>query len=107
MARKTAKLASDPLLWIQNLVRRKHYRMSGKVYRRIASGVFSRKDVEHSILHGRIRKKLKDELDEAIDGKKYVICGPSLNGLAFDTAGMIIEFDDGDKYFFLTGYRRT
>lgn len=107
MARRTAKEASDPLLWIQSLVWRKQYRMSGKVQGKIANGVFSREDLAHSILNGRIIKKQKDELKEAIDGKKYVICGPSPNGLAFETAGKIVEFEDGIQYFIMTGYRRT
>ncbi len=81
--------------------------MSGKVHGRIANGVFSRKDVVHSILNGRIIKKQKDELEEAVDGKKYVICGPSPNGLALETAGKIVEFEDGIKYFIMTGYRST
>lgn len=107
MARRTAKEASDPLLWIQNLVWRKQYIMRGKVYGSIANGVFSREDVVRSILNGRIIKKQKDELKEAVDGMKYVICGPSPNGLAFETAGKIVEFKDGTKYVVITGYRST
>lgn len=81
--------------------------MSGKVYGKIANGVFSSKDVVHSILNGRIVKKQNDEFKEAVDGKKYVICGPSPNGLALETAGKIVEFEDGIQYFIMTGYRRT
>jgi hypothetical protein len=107
LPRKSRKEASNPLLWIQKLVRCRDYKFSGKVLNGISNGDFGEEDIEESILGGSIRKCEKDELGGSIDGKKYVICGRSVSGLEFETAGKLIDWIDGETYFIITAYRRT
>ena len=107
MPRKSRKEASERLLWIQKLVRCRDYKFSRKVLNGISNGDFGEEDIEESILRGSIRKCEKDELGESIDGKKYVICGPAVCGLEFQTAGKLIYWTHGETYFIITVYGRT
>lgn len=107
MPRKSRKEASDLLLWIQKLVRCCNYELSERVFNKIAEGDFSREDIENSIFCGNIRKREKDEKKVAKDGYKYTICGPGVNGLAFETVGKLIDRIDGETYFIITAYGRT
>lgn len=105
MARKTRKDASNPLMWIQKLVRCSDYLLSGHAREGVEDGEFSMLDIEKSIICGRIIKTENDETDEAIDGKKYVICGLAVDGLAFNTVGKLVEWIDGETYFIITAGR--
>ena len=106
MPRKTAKDASNPLLWIQKLIKCDNYSLSKRVYQKLEDGEFAHQDIVSSILSGSIRKVEKDEIRSSIDGKKYVITGKSLSGLSFDTVGKFILGIDGDEYFIITAYGR-
>ena len=107
MLRKSRKEASELILWIQKLVRCFNYDLSDEVFNKIAEGDFSYEDIENSIFCGNIRKREKDEKGVAKDGYKYIICGPGVNGLAFETVGKLIDWIDGETYFIITAYGRT
>lgn len=106
MPRKSRKEASNPLLWIQRLVRRHDYELSLKVWNNVSNGNCALKDIEHSITNGFLTKTMKDEKGESIDGKKYVICGPAFCGLGFETSGKLIKDNDSEIYFIITAYGR-
>ncbi len=80
MTKKTAKEASNPLLWIQKLVWRSKYYICeySHVFNDIADGEFSMEDIKNSIMYGQIRRIQRDEREEAVDGKKYTIFGQEL-----------------------------
>ena len=98
--------ASDPLEYIQRLICSGEYMLSEHTQEGLASGEYSRADIESSVLPGSIRRSAKDEEGQSVGGRKYVITGPSSAGMAFETVGKVIESGDGRKYFFITAYGR-
>jgi len=88
------------------MIRRSDYSLSDHAYTGVASGQYSRADIEMSVLRGSITKNAKDEKGQSVDGRKYTITGPSSDGLAFETVGKVIESEEGRRYFFITAYGR-
>jgi len=106
LTKKTRKEASDPLTWIQTLVRSGNYIPSDHVCEYLADNEFDLGDMESSVLSGRLQKTETDEMERAVDGKKYTIIGRGRNGLGFATVGKLIEWIDGEVYFFITAGKR-
>jgi hypothetical protein len=71
----------------------------------LEDGEFDVSDIEHSILTGSITATQTDERGEAVDGKKYVIEGTDICGLAFATCGKIVKWPDEHHYFLITAYK--
>lgn len=59
-------------------------------------------DLEHSVLHGSVRKKEKDET--GMSRYKYTIVGPSPSGRAVYSCGKVVTDDDGKTYLFITAH---
>jgi hypothetical protein len=105
LPKKTNKHASDPLLWIQALIRSGDYEFSGHVNDYLGAGDFDDDDIVNSILNGKIKKTEKDEFYGSVNEKKYTIRGRCKNGLLFETVGKLLE-DDGEYYFLITAGKR-
>ncbi|MBL7219805.1 MAG: DUF4258 domain-containing protein [Phycisphaerae bacterium] len=106
LPKKTKKDASDPLAWIQTLVRFGDYEVSRHVYDYLEDGDFKLDDIENSILNGKLEKTQNDKKCESVNGKKYTIRGRCRNGLPFETVGKLMESDDGEYYFLITAGKR-
>jgi hypothetical protein len=91
---------------IQVLVQKQQYELSSHVRDSLAEGDFDIEDIEYSILYGTIVIRQRDEIKVAIDGKKYVIAGPTKSGLPFETVGKVIHGYEEQVYFIITAYQR-
>jgi hypothetical protein len=89
---------------IRDLVRRERFHLSSHVYDKIATNYWEFDDVVESLLNGSIQKAEADELNVAVDGKKYTILGRDCYGHFIETVGKIIQGDDGHDYFVITAY---
>ena len=107
MPRKTSKEASNPILWIQTLIKCGEYQISSKVESLIFEGDCTLDDIEVSIMSGDKMKREKDKMKTSCDGMKYTIYGYLRNGLPFATTGKIMEDSDGEYYFIITAFRRN
>lgn len=97
---------SDAIENICRLMREDRYVLSDHVQEGLESGEYSRADIETSVLRGSIVRREKNDRGQSVDGRKYVITGPSTSGLPFDTVGKIIAYENGHAYFFITAYWR-
>lgn len=97
-------LANPALEKIRLLVLRDDWATSTKVRDRYKLGDYGPDDVKSCLLHGVIRQAQRDELGQAIDGKKYVIAGPDAGGLLFVTVGKIVMSCDGNEYFVINAF---
>lgn len=104
MARKKKKDAR--LERIQLLVLKGQWELSSHVLDYIQDGEFELRDVEGAILTGSITESQKDEVEVAVDGRKYTILGSDHCGLPFETVGKIVEGAKGNEYFVITAYQR-
>jgi DNA-binding transcriptional regulator YiaG len=95
------------LVRIQSLVRRGKWQVSEHVLLAIEDGDFELRDVELSLLHGVLTEDQADEVEAAIDGRKYTISGCDHCGLPFETVGKIVLKARGKLYFVITAYQRN
>ena len=89
---------------IRGLIREDRFELLSHVYDRIATNYWTYEDVVRSIATGAIQKAQKDELDEAVDGKKYTILGSDCSGQAIETVGKIVADEEGRLYLVITAY---
>jgi hypothetical protein len=92
---------------IRRLIQSRDWIAGCHVQNYLDDGEFDENDIEVSICNGTITRVQRDELGEAIDGKKYIITGLDKYGLALETCGKIIEWTDGHQYFLITAYKVT
>ena len=91
---------------IQLLILCRQWTISRHVLADIENGEFDEKDIETSIMSGWIDHSQKDEMQAAVDGRKYIIIGKSYSGLPFETVGKIVEGIQGEEYFVITAFKR-
>lgn len=72
---------------------------SGKAQHQLDIGIFDTDDLIHSIIHGKVMKKEKDERKESL--YKYTIIGPSLSGTSIYSCGKIVKLLK-KTYFIIT-----
>jgi len=89
---------------IKFLVARKRYVLSSKAYSLLADGYFELEDLENSICCGIVRKTQKDEQEDCVGNKKYVIVGPDTHGYEFYSVGKIKTAADGHTYYVITAH---
>jgi len=73
--------------------------LSEKAQWQLDTGWFTFDDLKHSILHGVVKKKERDEQRKA--KYKYTIIGPSEGGRAIYSDGKVMTVD-GNVYFVIT-----
>jgi hypothetical protein len=84
---------------IRVLVEREDMPLSEKAQRQLDTGPFSFDDLKHSLLHGEVKKKERDERKKA--KYKYTIIGPSESGRAIYSCGKVMKIN-GNVYFVIT-----
>jgi hypothetical protein len=89
---------------IRRLVHENRYELTSHVYDKIATNYWELEDVLASLLNGSIQRAEKDELGDAVDGKKYTILGRDCYGHFLETLGKIVQADDGREYLVVTAY---
>jgi hypothetical protein len=91
---------------IKALVASRKYQYSTKVHDFIMEGCFDLEDIERCILSASvITKEEPDELETAIDGRKYTIIGVDAEGVSFYTCGKLIRNEEDQRiYFFITAH---
>ena len=89
-------------LEIRELIREDRFELLSHVYDKIATNYWTYEDVVMSVVTGSIQKAEKDELDEAVDGKKYKILGADCSGQAIETVGKIVADEEGRLYLVIT-----
>jgi hypothetical protein len=89
---------------IKFLVARKRYVLSSKAYGLLAEGYYELEDLENSICCGTVRKTQKDEREDCLGNKKYVIVGPDTHGYEFYSVGKIKIAADGHTYYVITAH---
>jgi hypothetical protein len=99
---KASKSGGFPL--IKELVARRDYLLTEKVYELLSQGEFELEDLEHSIQFGRVVKNDFDELKKSIGNKKYTIIGRDTHGYPFYSVGKIQRLDGGKKYLVITAH---
>ena len=91
---------------IKRLVERGDYHYSSKVRDGIERGEFDESDLECCILTARrIRKRERDEMNQAMDRYKYTIIGRDTRGGTFYTCGKMLEAASGKVYYYITAHR--
>lgn len=95
---------SQKELEIRKLVRHDLFQLTSHVYDKIATNYWEFDDVVESLLNGSIQSAKKDELGDAVDGKKYTILGRDSYGESLETVGKIVRGDDGREYLVITAY---
>lgn len=89
---------------IRRLVEEERFQFAGHVYDKIATNYWTFEDVVESILTGAIQESQKDELGQAVDGKKYTIIGRDCWGNLIETVGKIVADDEQRLYLVITAY---
>lgn len=89
---------------IRYLVAHKLYALSSKALSLIAEGYFELEDLENSICCGIVTKIQKDEQNDCLGRKKYVIIGPDTHGYDFYSVGKIKLSADGHTYYVITAH---
>jgi len=84
---------------IKVLVEREAMLLSEKAQNQLDAGPFSFDDLKHSLLHGEVKKKERDEQKKA--KYKYTIVGPSEGGQTIYSCGKVMKAD-GNVYFVIT-----
>jgi len=84
---------------IRILVKRHRLLFSGKAAQQLLDGAWTVEDFIHSILHGRVVKRTKDE--SGVARYKYVVVGPAIDGDPLYSCGKIVE-RGGQAYFVIT-----
>jgi hypothetical protein len=84
---------------IRGLVEREDLLLSEKAQGQLDTGPFSFDDLKHSLLHGEVRKKERDERKKA--KYKYMIISPSESGRAIYSCGKVMRIDR-TVYFVIT-----
>ena len=84
---------------IKKLVQAEKIILSKKSKEFVQYGFFTINDLIHSIFHGRVYKKERDELEQA--KYKYTIVGPAISGELMYSCGKIITYNS-KKYFIIT-----
>jgi hypothetical protein len=92
------------LLLIRELVASGHWIASGKVSRALQNGDFEDADLECAVAAGRVQKREKDELGQAVDSSKYVIFGRARSGRPFYVVGKILRDERGPFFRFITAH---
>jgi hypothetical protein len=87
---------------IRSLVHERRYELTGHAFEKIATNYWTLEDVVMSLLTGSIRKAQKDELDEAVDGKKYTIMGRDCHGDGIESVGKLVADEQGRLYLVIT-----
>lgn len=91
---------------IRKLILRDRYELTGHALEGVADNLFSEEDIECAVLHGEIRKCEDDERSEAVDGKKYTICGCGDSCQEFEVVGKIVKDEMGRLFLVITAYQR-
>lgn len=73
--------------------------LSAKARHQLDAGNFDTDDLTHSILHGKVSKKERDEQKKS--QYKYTIIGPSGSGVPIYSCGKIVRFLE-KNYFIIT-----
>ena len=89
-----------------DLVRDKCWDASGKVYEALDDAQFTEEDLLFCVCEGKLRKRERDEMNEAVDGWKYTIWGAGSGGRPFYICGKILAADEGRRFFFITAHWR-
>lgn len=92
---------------VTELVRDDCWDVSAKVYEALDDGNFTEDDLVCCVLEGKLHKRERDERNEAVDGRKYTIWGPSAGGHPFYVCGKILRGDEGRYFFFITARWRS
>lgn len=90
---------------IRQLVEEDRFELASHVYDKIETNYWTFDDVVLSILSGTIREAQNDELDQAVDGKKYTIIGLDYTGNPIETVGKIVADDEQRLYLVITAYQ--
>lgn len=88
---------------IIRLIQQRNYLLSSKARKQLHAGRFSTEDLLHSIVHGQVIKKERDETGKA--KYKYTISGPALNGEPIYSCGKTIYLNR-KTYFVITFHER-
>ena len=100
--KKSKRQLRRDLRLIKMLVGKDCFDFSGKVFRFISEGDFSQDDIKRCIQTAtRIEKIEHDELEQSIDGCKYIVVGQGRLDQPFYTCGKIIRLGDGQALYFL------
>ena len=89
---------------IRGLVKEERVQLTSHVQEKIATNVWPLEDVLLSLEAGFIEECRKDESNESVDGKKYIIIGPDSWGSSIETVGKILADDEGRLYLVITAY---
>jgi len=84
---------------ILRLIQQRRYLFSSKARDQLNDGRFLTEDLVHSIIHGRVTKKERDETGKA--RYKYTIIGPAISGEQIYSCGKIVHLDR-KTYFVIT-----
>lgn len=84
---------------IITLVKSRQVLLSGKARHRLDTDLFDTDDLIHSVVHGKMLKKEKDE--QGVSRYKYTIIGPSREGNPIYSCGKIVQLDK-KSYFIIT-----
>lgn len=89
---------------IRWLVAKQKYLLSQKVLELLSEGDFELEDLEHSIVNGNVEKTERDELQDSIGNKKYIVVGPDTCGYLFYSVGKLQNLGGSRIYIVITAH---